>query len=157
MNNNMERVIIGADDIYKVVLAQICSGMIAAGRTDDNEILDEAKCWARIIMGEDYYNHSASKRKDTGFVDAKGNKIYDGDIFIYDQWQFNKKGVPEDLISKFEKKYADKVCLHPVFWDEDEGMWASDVYGDCDRMGKYDFSRLIVVSNNIDHPELYNH
>ena len=54
----MDRVIIGADDIYKVVLAQICAGMIASGRKDDNEILEDAKCWAKVIMKEDYYNYT---------------------------------------------------------------------------------------------------
>ena len=125
----MQRVIIGADDIYRIILAQICSGMIASGRQDDNDILDEAKCWAKVIMEEEYYENNP-KRKKLGIIDATGN---------------------------YKEKYSMTIELHPVFWDEDDFKWASDVYGDSDMFARYDMSKVIVVSNNIDHPELYNH
>ena len=149
----MQRVIIGADDIYRIILAQICSGMIASGRQDDNDILDEAKCWAKVIMEEEYYENNP-KRKKLGIIDATGNNIYEGDIFVYG---LNQKDLPDDLINNYKEKYSMTIELHPVFWDEDDFKWASDVYGDSDMFARYDMSKVIVVSNNIDHPELYNH
>lgn len=150
----MDRVIIGADDIYKVVLAQICSGMIASGRKDDNAIIDEAKCWAKVIMEEKYYENKPEERRSLGLFDAAGNKIFEGDIFVYG---IDKRSLPVDLINNYKEKYSMTIELHPVFWDEDDFKWASDVYGDSDTFAKYDMSKVIVVSNNIDHPELYNH
>lgn len=143
------------EDLYRILLGQICSGMIASGRKDDNEILEEAKSWAKVIIKEEYYDNKF-ERLYTGFNDAKGRQILDGDIFIYDEWKFKETGIPNDLISNFEK-YKDFICLHPVFWDKDKNTWCSDVYRDADNMRRYDFDRLYVVSNKIEHPELYNH
>ena len=150
----MDRVIIGADDIYRVILGQICSGMIASGRKDDNEMLEEAKTWAKVIMEEEYYERNTPKRKALGIVDAMGNNIYEGDIFVYG---LNQKDLPVDLIKNYKEKYSMTIELHPVFWDEDDFKWASDVYGDSDTFARYDMSKVIVVTNNIEHPELYNH
>lgn len=40
------------DQLYAVLVAQIASGMISSGRTDDNQILEEAKIWAKMILIE---------------------------------------------------------------------------------------------------------
>lgn len=145
------------EDLYRILLGQICSGMIASGRKDDNEILEEAKSWAKVIMKENYDFDKPVERKYIGFLDATGREIFDGDIFVYDEFLEFKGHIPEDLIENYNEKYAKYVSLHPVFWDDDYGMWASDVYRDVDRLGSYKFSRLYVVSNKIEHPELYNH
>jgi len=151
----MDRVTIGDDDIYKLVLAQICSGMIASGRKDDNDIIEEAKCWAKVIMKEKYCEKKKQVgRKYTGFLDANGKEIFDGDIFVYG---IDKRSLPVDLVKNYEEKYSMTIELHPVFWDEDDFKWASDVYGDSDTFARYDMSKVIVVTNNIEHPELYNH
>lgn len=141
------------EDLYRILIAQISAGYIAKGRNDDVLILQEAECWAKVIMKEEY-NKNVVERRYTGFEDANHHKIYEGDIFVY---QENNWVTPVDFIENYEKDYSDKIELHPVFWDEDHGMWASDVYGDADRLGKYLFNKLFVVTNNIEHPELYNH
>lgn len=146
------------EDLYRILLGQICSGMIASGRKDDNQMLDEAEAWAKVIMKENYFGSKEfEKRKFTGFLDAYGNRILEGDIFVYDEFLELNGQIPEDLISNYNKRYANTISLHPVFWDDDHGMWASDVYRDVDRLGSYRLSRLYVVSNKIEHPELYNH
>lgn len=152
-------------DLAAKIMSGICANpcLNAHWKTQDEAVEYALNSAEKIIIGANRkireIKERAGKetdRESTGFVDATGKQILDGDIFIYNQWQFNGK-VPEDLVYCYEEKYANTVCLHPVFWDEDEGMWASDVYGDCDRLGKYDFSKLFVVTNNVDNPELYNH
>lgn len=145
------------NELYRIILGQICSGMIASGKKDDNEILEEAKCLAKVIMREEYEEKKPVERKYIGFLDATGREIFDGDIFVYDEFLEFNGHIPEDLIENYNEKYANCVSLHPVFWDDEYGMWASDVYRDVDRLGSYRLSRLYVVSNKIEHPELYNH
>lgn len=146
------------EDLYRIIIGQICSGMIASGRTDDNQMFEEATCWAKVIMGEKYKEEpTVAERKWTGFYDATGRKIFVGDIFVYDVWVFNKGGIPDDLIEHYQKKYSKAICLYSVFCDEDNGMWASDVYGVAARLSECHFDKLFVVTNNIEHPELYNH
>lgn len=107
-----------------------------------------------------YGAYTGPKKEDrtwTKFKDAKGNLIYEGDIFIYLKYEdFDINHIPEDLIENFGK-YEDRVSLHPVFWDHDSNNWCSDVFGDCDKLYTYDFTQIVVVTNRIDHPELYNH
>jgi hypothetical protein len=40
------------DQLYAVLVAQIASGMISSGRTDDNQIIEDAKLWAKMILIE---------------------------------------------------------------------------------------------------------
>lgn len=99
--------------------------------------------------------------EDTGFVDAFGDHIYEGDIFVYKKYlpfrdAFGKPLVPDDLISNWAY-YKSTICLHPVFFDENKRCWASDVYGDADPLLSYDANEIVVVTNITDHPELYNH
>lgn len=110
---------------------------------------------------EGMYTHSTKPRKDdrtaTQFKDRNGNTIYEGDIFVYTKYSdFDADHIPEDLIENWSK-YEDRVSLHPVFWDHDKTDWCSDVFGDCDSISRYNFTQVVVVTNNIDHPELYNH
>lgn len=110
---------------------------------------------------EGMYTPSTKPRKDdrtaTKFKDRNGNTIYEGDIFVYTKYSdFDADHIPEDLIENWSK-YEDRVSLHPVFWDHDKTDWCSDVYGDCDSISRYNFTQVVVVTNNIDHPELYNH
>lgn len=96
-------------------------------------------------------------RTATKFNDCKGKPIYEGDIFVYLKYEdFDADHVPEDLIENYSK-YSNRVSLHPVFWDHDKTNWCSDVFGDADKLYTYDFTQVLVVSNNIEHPELYNH
>ena len=152
------------EDLAARIMAGICANQCLSmqWKTQEEAIEYALKSAEEIMIGasrrveEMKAMAEGPARECTGFIDANGKEIRDGDIFVYDFWQYNGK-VPEDLVQMYEEKYADTVCLHPVFWDEDKGMWASDVFGDCDMMGRYDFTKLIVVTNNIDNPELYNH
>lgn len=116
-------------------------------------------------------NQAASKDKkkgphnfqgeDTGFVDAFGDPIYEGDIFVYKKYlpfkdPSGRPFVPDDIISNWAH-YKPVVCLHPVFFDDDKQCWASDVYGDADPLSSYDANQIVVVTNIADHQELYNH
>lgn len=93
----------------------------------------------------------------TPFFDRNGVRIHNGDIFVYTKYEsFENDTPPSDLIDNYQK-YEDRVVLHPVFWDEDEKSWCSDVYGDCDNMSGYDFKYVVVLTNDKEHPELYNH
>ena len=150
------------DDIYRLLVGIISSGYIANTDSrkcyDDGIILRKAKNWAANIMTL-RYNHTENNgcgREFTGFTDRNGTKIYDGDIFIYLDYT-DLKYVPDDLIENYADKYSDRVSLHPVFWDEDKGAWCSDVYRDSDYLAYYHSSSIVVVTNNIEHPELYNH
>jgi hypothetical protein len=110
---------------------------------------------------EGMYTPSTKPRKDdrtaTQFKDRNGNTIYEGDIFVYTKYSdFDADHIPEDLIENWSK-YEDSVSLHPVFWDHDKTDWCSDVCADCDSISRYNFTQVVVVTNNIDHPELYNH
>lgn len=107
-----------------------------------------------------YGGYTRPKKEDrtcTPYRDAKEAPIYEGDIFVYLKYgDFDHDHIPEDLIENWSK-YEERVSLHPVFWDDDKTAWCSDVYGDADKMSGYDFTQVVVVTNNIDHPELYNH
>lgn len=94
--------------------------------------------------------------EDTGFLDKNGRHICNGDIFVYVKYE-NIKEIPEDLVTNYEEKYSEKISLHPVFWSEDHHTWASDVYGDEDLFFHYKQEDIIIVTNNQEHPELYNH
>lgn len=148
--------------LYRLLTAIISSGYIANETLykfhGDNGILQESMTWARTIMGEKF-NHSEKPKQErefTGFTDRNGTKIYDGDIFIYLDYT-DLKYVPDDFIENYADKYSNRVSLHPVFWDEDKGAWCSDVYRDSDYLAYYHSSSIVVVTNNIEHPELYNH
>ena len=91
---------------------------------------------------------------NTGLTDANGKFICDGDIFVY---LYENKAVPEDLIENYSKKYSKTIELHPVFWSEELHDYASDVFGDEDRLWTYSLDRVVVVTNKTEHPKLYNH
>ena len=102
-----------------------------------------------------------TNRESTGFTDATGKQILEGDIFVYKKYlpfkdAFERRYVPDDIISNWAT-YENTVCLHPVFFDEDKRCWASDVYGDADPLSSYDADEIVVVTNIVDHPEFYNH
>ena len=91
---------------------------------------------------------------NTGLTDHNGNFIFDGDIFVYSK---EAEDIPEDLVENYKEKYADKICLHPVFWSEDMHDYCSDVYRDEDRLWTYNSECIFVVTNREKHPELYNY
>lgn len=150
------------DDLYRLLVGIISSGYIANTEIrkfyDDHSILREAKDWAAVIMSlnSEHMENRANGHEFTGFVDRDGHRIYDGDIFV-DLKQSDLKYVPKDLIENYTEKYSSRISLHPVFWDEELGAWCSNVFNDADLLSRYLSNEIVVVTNNVEHPELYNH
>ena len=67
----------------------------------------------------------------TGVTDRKGTKIFEGDILIFDD-----------------------MGVYPVWWDRDYYAFGSCWFSDFDPLHKYDQSKIEVIGNIHDNPEL---
>lgn len=109
----------------------------------------------------DNQGNKIQKRAQTGILDATGRQILDGDIIVYTRWWQakdieHKDEILKDLVNNYDK-YQEKIGLHPVFWDDDLHIFCTDTHSDRDPLYKIDTQYVYVVSNKIEHPELYNY
>lgn len=160
-------------DIRNMMVAQVLSGIVANekichNREDFDDFIDEYVKMANVgvdkILNAKYHNVAKSEvpiRTKTGICDATGKEILDGDIIVYTRWwackDIEKRDeILKDLIQNF-KKYKDRISLHPVWFDEDMHIFCTDTHSDADPLYKIQTGYVYIVSNNIEHPELYNH
>lgn len=166
------------EDTKNLMIANIVSGILANpnvfeiykdetcnGANIEDCIVRDATIYVEKILAVKSETSETTekrpKRAQTGILDATGRQILDGDIIVYTKW-WSAKGIEhkneilKDLISNYDK-YEEKISLHPVFWDDDLHVFCTDIYSDVDPLYKIDPQYVYVVSNNIEHPELYNY
>lgn len=164
-------------NVEKLMIAQIASGIISNpnvfetykhelsnGANIEDCIVRDAKLYVAKILNDDTEELVKSefpKKAQTGILDATGRQILDGDIIVYTKWWSrkdieHKNEILKDLIDNYNK-YEEKISLHPVFWDDDLRVFCTDIYSNVDPLYKIDQQYVYVVSNNIEHPELYNY